>query len=64
MAAEMSSDDFGKPQALRCIADGTRTVLLDETIAVSRLAPGMTVVDGTLGGDVRRRYSEITPAGG
>jgi 16S rRNA (cytosine1402-N4)-methyltransferase len=42
-----------------------RTVLLDETVRYLRLAPGMTVVDGTLGGGghAERILEEITPGG-
>jgi len=42
-----------------------RTVLLDETVRFLRLAPGMTVVDGTLGGGghAERILEEITPGG-
>jgi len=42
-----------------------RTVLLDETVRYLRLAPGMTVVDGTLGGGghTERILQEITPGG-
>jgi len=42
-----------------------RTVLLDETVRYLRLAPGMTVVDGTLGGGghAEKILEEITPGG-
>jgi len=42
-----------------------RTLLLDDTVRFLRLAPGMTVVDGTLGGGghAERILEEITPGG-